>query len=199
MAEVVGGRVGQVLDLADHVVAEVADQAGVEGREVGEVGGVEGVEDGLEGGQDPAVPLTRPPVMASRSTGPVGGHLRAAGGDGGQRVAADERVAAPPLAALHRLEEEPGPVGTVDDLEEGGHRGEGVGHQLAPDRHDAVLGGQGREPVGPGPDGPAGGRRPGHGHCGSPKARKKQERLPVWQAPAPSWSTTTSSTSPSQS
>ena len=49
-----GGMSGQVLDLADHVVAEVADQAGVEGRQVGQVGRVEGVEDGLEGGQHSA-------------------------------------------------------------------------------------------------------------------------------------------------
>ena len=54
VAEVVGRRVGQVLDLPDHVVAEVADQAGVQRRQVGEVGRVEGVEDGLEGGQHPA-------------------------------------------------------------------------------------------------------------------------------------------------
>ena len=48
--------VGKVLDLPDHVVAQVADQAGVERRQVGQVRGVEGVEDGLEGGQHSARP-----------------------------------------------------------------------------------------------------------------------------------------------
>ena len=55
LAQVVGRHVGQVLDLADHVVAEVADQAGVQRRQVGEVGRVDGVEDGLEGGQHAVV------------------------------------------------------------------------------------------------------------------------------------------------
>ena len=58
----------------------------------------------------PPVPLTRPPVAASRSSVPVGGHHLGPGGDGGQRVAAHEGVPAPPLAALHRLEQEAGPV-----------------------------------------------------------------------------------------
>ena len=53
VAEVVAGGCGEVLDLADHVVAEVTDQAGVERREVGEVGRVEGAEDRLERGQHP--------------------------------------------------------------------------------------------------------------------------------------------------
>ena len=52
--EVVGGVSGQVLDLADDVVAQVADQAGVERGQVGQVGRVEGGQDGLEGGQRPA-------------------------------------------------------------------------------------------------------------------------------------------------
>ena len=55
LAEVVGRDVGQVLDLAHHVVAEVADQAGVQRRQVGEVRRVDGVEDGLERGQHAVV------------------------------------------------------------------------------------------------------------------------------------------------
>ena len=54
-------------------------------------------------------------------------------------------------------------------------------------------------PVSPGPSEPVperSGHRPAES---SPKVRKKQVRWPVWHAPAPSWSTTTSSTSPSQS
>ncbi len=34
---------------------------------------------------------------------------------------------------------------------------------------------------------------------GCPKARKKHERSPVWQAPRPSWSTMNNNVSPSQS
>jgi hypothetical protein len=63
MALVVGGRAGQVLDLPDHVVAQVADQAGMERGQVGEVGRLERLEDGLQGRQDAAVPLTPCPVI----------------------------------------------------------------------------------------------------------------------------------------
>ena len=38
MAQVVWRGAGEVLDLADHVVAQVADQSGVERGEVGKVG-----------------------------------------------------------------------------------------------------------------------------------------------------------------
>ena len=54
--------------------------------------------------------------------------------------AADERVAAPTLAAFHRLEQEARPV--ADQGQKGGHRRHGVGDHLAPDRHDPVGGGQ---------------------------------------------------------
>ena len=94
-----------------------------------------------------------PPFAADPVTGerveihvPVGGHEIAACGDGGQRIAAHEGVPAPPLATLHGLQQEPG-AGALGDLEIGGHRRERVGHQLAPDRHHAVLGGQRVEPV----------------------------------------------------
>ena len=142
MAEVVGGHAGQVLDLAHHVVTQVTDQTGVKGGQVRKVGGLESVEHGIEGGQDagcPAHPVAGDGVQVQ---GPVGGHPGAAGGDGGQRITTDEGVAPPPLTALDRLEEEAGAVGPVDNMEEGGHRGDGVGHQLAPYRHDAVLGRQ---------------------------------------------------------
>ncbi len=171
VAEVVGGHGRKVLDLADHVVAEVADQPGVEGRQVGQVWGFERLEHGIEGRQDAtgaADPATGDGVEIDRS---LGGHPGTAGGDGGQRVAADERVAAPALTPLDRLEEEPGAVGPLHYVEEGAHRGDGVGHQLAPHRHDAVLGGQGDELLGTGARGPRTHRSAGGGHCRSPNAR----------------------------
>ncbi len=193
-----GGTFGQVLDLAHDVVAEVADEPGVQGGQVGQLRGVEGVEGGLEGGQHAGRPAHPAPGGGVEVEGALGAHPAALRRHGGQRAASDERVAPPPLAALDRLEEEAGAAVAADDAEEGGDRGDGVGHELAPDRHQAVLGGQGAEPV-------EAGTRPAevrlaHGSAtASPKARKKQLRLPVWHAPRPSWSTITSSASPSQS
>ena len=62
------------------------------------------------------------------------------GGQGGQRPAPHERVTAPALAALDRLEEEP--VALPHDVGEAGDRRQRVGHHLAPDGHDRVLLGQ---------------------------------------------------------
>ena len=52
----------------------------------------------------------------------------------GQRVATDERPAAPALAVLDRLEQEP--VAVADDAGERGNGGDEVGEHAAPDRHD---------------------------------------------------------------
>ena len=88
----------------------------------------------------------------------------------------------------------PGPV--ADQLGVGGHRRLEVGQQLRPDRHDRVLGGQAGELLAS--SGRIAQRRPS-ARRQAPKRRKKHECAPVWQAPPPSWSTTNSSTSPSQS
>ena len=100
-------------------------------------------------------------------------------------IASHEREAAPPLAVLDRLEQEPRRV--ADELQERGDRCLEVAEQLGPHGHDAVFGGESVELVA--------GRLQVH----EPNLRKKQVRAPVWQAPAPSCSTRNSNVSPSQS
>ena len=80
----------------------------------------------------------------------------------------------------------PGPV--ADELDVGGDRRFEVGEHRRPHRHDRVLGRVRVEVLA--------GRKDPHRQ---PKARKKQVRAPVWQAPAPSCSTLNSNVSPSQS
>jgi len=88
--------------------------------------------------------------------GPVGdlprdGDGAPAGREGGQRVATDERPAAPPLAVLDGLEQEPGLV--AHQAGEGGDgRGE-VGQDLPPNGDDGVLTGEGPELVAAGTEG----------------------------------------------
>ena len=53
-AEVVGGGLGQALDLADDVVGEKADGSGGEGRKAGNAGGRVSVEGVAEEGEDVA-------------------------------------------------------------------------------------------------------------------------------------------------
>ena len=136
--------------------------------------GAEAGEQVLDGGQDPLVRRARP----SRPVPPVTD--RAPCGQRGQRAPADEGVAAPALAALDRLEEEA--VAVADQVGEGGHRGQGVGHHLAPHRDDGVLLGQGGELDRIGPEGQhrraRGTGQSGRGTPGPwPIVRKKQRPL----------------------
>jgi hypothetical protein len=180
LAQVVRRHVGQVLDLAHHVVAEITDESAVQRWQVGEVGRVDGVEDGLEGGQHPVVAgdsATGQFVEIERSPDR---DLVALGHKGSQWVATDEGVAAPPFATLDRLEQEAAGVARPDDLQESGHRGDSVGHQLTPHRDYPVGAGQLAEALRPRAD------RTVHDPADSaaspspsPKARKKQVRLPV--------------------
>ncbi len=188
---VVGWHRGEPFDLADHVVAEVADDPAMERGQGVEVRGPVGAEQGVE---------RREGTLVERDTGgyDAAGDLDLAApddqGEGG--IATEEREAAPPLPVLDRFEEEPG--GTVgfgaDELHERRDRGLEVGEHLAPHRDDGVPDGEGPELVA---------RRAetvvaGHDGAG-PKDRKKQLYSPVWQAPRPSCSTTSRSVSPSQS
>ena len=67
--------------------------------------------------------------------------------DGAEGRASDEGVAAPALPALHRFEQEARAV--ADTLQEGPHRGEGVGDHLAPHRDHRVVLGQRPKLLGP--------------------------------------------------
>src|SRR6202035_5497432 len=68
------------------------------------------------------------------SNGPPPPHERRQG------IAPDEGVPPPALAPFHRLEQEPRSF--PHDQQEGAHRREGVGDELAPHGHDAVVAAQ---------------------------------------------------------
>ena len=173
MAEVVRRGVGQVFDLTDHVVAQIADQSGMERREIGRSGESKVAEDGFEGGQHPA---RRSPPGRWRHPGrgrPAVVTAVPAGRDGGQGLRPTKEYRpqrSPPSTDSRRKPVRSGP----HDLEEGRNRGEGVGHQLSPDRDDAVPRRQGVEP-GSDRDRPwprrAGRRRGAGGDGPRPKAR----------------------------
>ena len=140
-AAVVGRHVGQALDLADDVVAEVAHRArraAAAGRRASAPG-----TRASSASSAARMPWSRGHAVGQRrrrpSTRAVAQHER------GRRVAADEREAAPALAVLDRLEQEAGAV--ADELGERGDRRLEVGEQLAPDRHDRVRRGERAELV----------------------------------------------------
>ena len=134
MAQVVGGLVGQALHLPDDVVSQVAHQAAVEGREVVQDGRAIGRQDGVHRGQHAPVEGHAGGQGALEVEGAGAGHER------GRGPQTHEREAAPPLAPLHRLEQESGTG--PHQAEEGGHRCDEIGQDLAPHGHDGVAGGQ---------------------------------------------------------
>ena len=145
IAEIVVGNVGQVLDLADDVVAQVADQAAVQRRQSGDLGRPIVVEQTLQrdeyalvsGYVDAEVALDAQRAVL-RHECPV-------------RAPADERPATPAVAALHRLEQESIPV--AHHAGEGRHRRGEIGEQLTPHRHDPMVGRETPELVELGEDG----------------------------------------------
>ena len=94
VAEIVGGHVGEVLDLADHVVAEVADDPAMKGREVGQRRRLESCEQLLEGSQHP------PTIPGGHRERAGGDHVAPPGHQVGERCPPDEGVAAPALSAF---------------------------------------------------------------------------------------------------
>ena len=197
-AEVVGRHVGQALDLAHDVVAEVADDAAVERRELG----------------DASAPGRRASSASSAASAP-----RSVGTPGGgvpveldpltvrdQRergVATEEREPAPPLGVLDRLEQEGRRIGSAAPASFTNAE-TGVSRSASTSRHTGTTVWSRASATNSSRDGP----RPqvtalrtqtGPGVAPPPKARKKQLRSPVWQAPRPSCSTTNSSASTSQS
>src|SRR5215213_1227757 len=179
--EVVLGLVGQALQLPDEVVAEVADGPGEQRRQAGQgrrAQPPQGLAQHLQG---------RPVRQAGgRAAGPGG--AAAADGQGGERVGADERVAAPALAVLDALQQYRAVL--VAELAERPHRGLQVAEQLPPHRHHRMLPGQPRELLEPGPG--------AAGHAPPPSGWLKHDLVPLWHA-GPICSTRTRSVSPSQS
>src|SRR6266511_93651 len=86
--------------------------------------------------------------------------------EGGERVGADEREPAPPLAVLDALQQDRALGAT--ELAKGTHRCLQVTEQLPPDRHDGVLLGQQDELLQGGPQ--ADGTRGAHGRVSPPTA-----------------------------
>ena len=112
---VVGRHVGQALDLADHVVAEVAHHPAVQRRQLGDHRAAVRRQQRLERGEDALVGRD---LVGQRA---VELDLRRrAAASVADRIAADEREAAPALAVLDRLEQEPRAV--ADELGVGGDR-----------------------------------------------------------------------------
>ena len=195
-AEVVGRHVGQALDLAHDVVAEVADDAAVERRELGEAS-ARGTR------ASSASSAASAPWSAGTPGGGVAGRTRRArprttSVSAGSRPRNENR----PQRSACSTDSSRNPADRLAAPDELHERRDGrleVGEDLAPDRHDGVLAGE--------RDGTrratAGRRRRslrrGPGAAPLPKARKKQLCSPVWHAPRPSCSTTKSRTSTSQS
>jgi len=146
LAVVVRG-VGEVLEVADHVVAGVAHCAAAKRGQLGECDGAHSLhpppqllervgalelpadEDRRAGGRNPGRGADRHPLL-------VGFDLE-------EGVRGEEAVAAHLLAADHALEQTCAAAGI--ELVEGGHRGERVAHQAAVDGHQVRPGCELRE------------------------------------------------------
>ncbi len=135
-AEMIGiGVVGQSrLDVADAVVAEIADQTAVESRQTVQLGDAEAGHILL----DPAQRIFRFNLLEDFVVA-FQRHLTALHPNATAATEADDGVAAPFLAALHRFEQVT--VGLVGELEIDAERGFEVGEQLAREG-DAVTGGR---------------------------------------------------------
>ena len=193
-AEVVGARLGQPLQPADDVVAQVADQPAGERGQAGHPGRPEPAGQRPDGGQR----VVRQVVGEAGHR--VAQPLRDAVPLGQDAGAAhpDEAVPRPPLALLGRLQQH-GARPVAGQLAVDADGGLAVGEQPAGDRHHGT--GPTR-PVRAGANSSRLGLVTPNLMRGSPRRpgspRWKQLRSPVWQA-GPSWSTSRSSASPSQS
>ena len=128
---VVVRNVRKVLHLAHHVVAEVPHDTALQRGQFREQRGAVQLEEGLDGSEHPLVEGHRVRQVA------LHGEMPATGDERRTRAATDEREAAPPLAVLNGLEEEPGLV--TDELHVGGHRGLEVRKQFDPDGDHCEL------------------------------------------------------------
>jgi hypothetical protein len=135
---VVGDR-REAFDLAHDVVAEVPHQSAVQRREFGQHRGAVHREQPFEGGEDPLVARDLHRQGTIDADDPVAQDQR------GDRIAADEREAAPALAMLDRLEQESRAVS--DELGVGRDGRLQIAEHLGPHRHHGVVSGEGAELV----------------------------------------------------
>ena len=145
-AELVGWRARQLLHLPHDVIAEVAHDAAVERWKASATrhrGAHQQVLERFEHATGTGLRVdlkdrdTRPSVLQGRDA-------PSAGGKDEQGAPTHEGVAAPALATLDRLEQEP--LIVADGPHEHADRRQGVGNELHRDRHDAVLGRLHQEP-----------------------------------------------------
>ena len=139
-AEGVGVDVRQALDEADHVVAEVAEEAGGHRRQaVGQLDGALG-DEGAEA-RERVGRLVRPAVGVEAG-GAVEAGARAAALPEEVGLHADDRVAAADLAAGDALEQE-AVLARLGELQHQRDRGVEVGDEAGPD-HLVAARGEGR-------------------------------------------------------
>ena len=136
-AEVVGGGLGQALDLADDVVRKKADGSGGKGRKAGNAGGRVSVEGVAEESEDVAGDAAGAAVLGDFDGIAVRDNA-AAGAD------ADVGVAAEMLAAFDGFEEETLGLGS-GDAEKGGDGGFEVGGEGAVERDEGMGAGEAQE------------------------------------------------------
>lgn len=140
--EIVGRGVRQALGVADRVVGGVADRPTGERGQFGEPGRPVRGEPPLQLGER-VVGLVRLHVAAAHDADGRPPRLETH-----ERVGGEEAVAADPFAADDALEQ--APARAAVEPAERGHRGEAVGEQPSVHRHEAMTGGEGREPGGVG-------------------------------------------------
>ena len=126
--QIVGGLIGEMLDLAHHIVPEVPYGTSPEAREVGGRRGHPLPEAGVEVGQGIVAPDGLPALAGRPPFGHVASEPPGRGGLGTQ-----EGVAGPLLSSHHGLQEEA--EGRLGQLRVGGNRRVGVEKKLAPDGH----------------------------------------------------------------
>jgi hypothetical protein len=136
-SEPVAGDVGEMLHLAYDVITEIPDEPAVQRGEAFDQRTTESSEQFVESGEDALVQNGMHTVrkfQISRDT-----YFETATDDRHEWPTAYERITPPPIAALDRLEEEPWFF--RDHLRKSPDRGNRVGHQLSPYRHDCALAG----------------------------------------------------------
>jgi hypothetical protein len=132
--EIVASRGRDVLHQADGVVADEADGAPGEGGQVGRADAAEAGHEGLQFGQGVAFDIAA--FLPADLDMPV------LGGEGIERVAAQEGEAGQLLAHLHAFEQEHA-VARAFQLEQGGDGRFEIRQELLMQRNYVALGGQG--------------------------------------------------------
>ena len=172
---VVGGGVGEILDVPDRVVGRIPDDAAGERGEFVEVGRAKGGHAALELGE--RVVRFKLLLRAAGEAVAADGDLPPTGLEEEERIGAEKAVAPHLLSADDALEQ--AATGAGVESGEGRQRCQPVGEQSAPHRHEAVGRREGPEPSGVGEAGVLRGRCSRHGAaCRAVALRADIPRLP---------------------